>query len=81
MPKTVFLFLLLCALKIEAQNCSVMTTIDSTICYRSSVQIGTNVYSIQGSYTVVLPNASYLGCDSIVNLNCKGLVEQIGVFL
>ena len=54
-------------------------TIDSTVCIGSSVRIGTNNYSVAGTYKDTFRGTSYHGCDSIVTLNL--IVIQSGVSL
>ncbi len=54
-----------------------VTNLSQTICAGQSVTIGNSTYSTSGNFTKVLQNASYLGCDSTVNLNLTVLPPNI----
>jgi gliding motility-associated-like protein len=54
-------------------------TLDSTVCIGSSVRIGTTNYSVADTYTIVLPNASYRGCDSTVTLKLSVIESALNV--
>ena len=50
---------------------------DATICSGSTYSLGSQTFNTAGNYRVTFPNASFQGCDSIVNLNLKVLDIQI----
>ena len=45
------------------------STVNETVCIGDCVTIGTDTYCNEGTFMTTLPNANYLGCDSIVTLN------------
>ncbi|QQR98920.1 MAG: hypothetical protein IPK18_05260 [Sphingobacteriales bacterium] len=51
------------------------TEIDSTVCYGSYVNVGGEVYSESGTYTVVTTGSS--SCDSVITLNLTVLPELL----
>ena len=53
--------------------------IDSTVCIGSSVQIGTKIYSVGGTYKDTLVGASYTGCDSIITLNLTVIQSAVSL--
>ena len=55
----------------------VESNLDATICSGSTYNLGSQTFNTAGNYRVTFPNASYKGCDSIVNLNLKVLDIQI----
>ena len=50
--------------------------VDETVCIGDCVTIGTVTYCNPGTFMTTLPNANYLGCDSIVTLNLTVLNPQ-----
>ncbi|MBL7814663.1 MAG: gliding motility-associated C-terminal domain-containing protein [Saprospiraceae bacterium] len=54
-------------------------TIDSTVCIGSSVQIGSNNYSVAGTYRDTIRNGSFRGCDSIVILNLTVISSNVSL--
>lgn len=57
-------------------NPSGTSTIDETVCIGDCITIGTDTYCNNGTFMTTLPNANYLGCDSIVTLNLTVLNPQ-----
>ena len=55
----------------------VESNLDATICSGSTYPLGSQTFNSTGTYRVTFPNASFKGCDSIVNLNLKVLDIQI----
>ncbi len=49
------------------------STVNETVCLGDCVEIGSESYCNTGTYMTTLPNANYLGCDSIVTLNLVAL--------
>ncbi|MFK7776300.1 MAG: gliding motility-associated C-terminal domain-containing protein [Saprospiraceae bacterium] len=45
------------------------STVNETVCIGDCINIGSDTYCNTGTFMTTLPNANYLGCDSIVTLN------------
>ena len=65
------------ACKAVAISPPVESNLDATICSGSTYTLGSQTFNTTGTYRVTFPNASYKGCDSIVNLNLKVLDIQL----
>ena len=52
------------------------STVNETVCLGTCVDIGSATYCNTGTFITTLPNANYLGCDSIVTLNLVTLFPQ-----
>jgi len=52
------------------------STVNETVCIGDCVTIGTDTYCNTGTFMTTLPNANYLGCDSVITLNLTVLSPQ-----
>ena len=55
------------------------STVNETVCLGDCVIIGSDSYCNTGTFMTTLPDANYLGCDSIVTLNLTVLIPQSNI--
>lgn len=56
----------------------ILNNLDTTICTGQKISIGTQVFDQEGTYEVLLPNASINGCDSTIILSLN-VVDPVAI--